>query len=261
MHSPTLISVVLCSRNGAATLEDQLSALANQTYTGSWELISSTTARRTNPLPLRSPGRIASRFASCPRARPASPRGLHAPAMSAPMRHGATCCCSATTTTLRIRAGSPPLRTQRRRRRPWEASTRRNCSTIHACGVGASPGLRTAFRLRSGWFRFRAVATRACGHRPSGRSAASTSTCQYRGGDRLLLAGAAGRLRRAVCPRRDHAHKAPEQPQGTCATVIPLWSRQHRCLSPLPASRHQRHIRLGDHPRSRQTSAASPRRS
>ena len=39
MHSPTLISVVLCSRNGAATLEDQLSALANQTYTGSWELI------------------------------------------------------------------------------------------------------------------------------------------------------------------------------------------------------------------------------
>jgi glycosyltransferase involved in cell wall biosynthesis len=36
---PNLISVVLCCHNGARTLADQLSALAKQDYTGSWELI------------------------------------------------------------------------------------------------------------------------------------------------------------------------------------------------------------------------------
>jgi glycosyltransferase involved in cell wall biosynthesis len=36
---PSLPSVVLCSHNGAATVHDQLAALANQTYAGEWELV------------------------------------------------------------------------------------------------------------------------------------------------------------------------------------------------------------------------------
>jgi glycosyltransferase involved in cell wall biosynthesis len=39
MSSPSLISVILCCYNGAATLPHQLLALSEQDYTGNWELI------------------------------------------------------------------------------------------------------------------------------------------------------------------------------------------------------------------------------
>jgi glycosyltransferase involved in cell wall biosynthesis len=37
--TPDLVSVVLCSHNGAGTLPDQLAALASQDYPGAWELV------------------------------------------------------------------------------------------------------------------------------------------------------------------------------------------------------------------------------
>jgi glycosyltransferase involved in cell wall biosynthesis len=38
-RAPSLVSVVLCSHNGARTLEEQLAALARQNYTGAWDLV------------------------------------------------------------------------------------------------------------------------------------------------------------------------------------------------------------------------------
>lgn len=39
MHEPRFVSVVVPARNAAATIDDQLEALARQDYGGDWELI------------------------------------------------------------------------------------------------------------------------------------------------------------------------------------------------------------------------------
>ena len=245
MHAPSLISVVLCCHNGARTLERSALGAREQSYTGDWELVfvddgstddsASIAESWSDRLPIRivSASQSGDAGGACSRAECRRGRSTGRPA--AVLRR-------------RRRRGSGLDRRLRGRGarggEPWEASTRRNCSTIHACAVGASRGLRAVFRSRSGWSPV-----------PSG------------GNSGVWSVGLPGgrRLRRRVLrlPGEEIDFFWRVQLAGYDVRYVPdaimhirhrnslkalarqsyrYGARQRRCLPPLPAPGHPRHL-------------------